>query len=109
MNGIQIIMITLFNVFRAARFAEFARRRTAGRGARKLKSAVKSGNTWRSIWTKTTWSRGPRRKAGGATARDRSSPRRLPSSTGENPLADGSSTKTRETKRYVDTYICTYI
>lgn len=50
---------------------------------------------------KTIWSRGPKRKGGGATDRDKSSLKLSPSSIGEGPLADGLNTKTQEKAEYV--------
>lgn len=50
---------------------------------------------------KTIWSRGPKRKDGGATARGKSSLKLSPSSIGEGPLADGLNTKTQEKAEYV--------
>jgi hypothetical protein len=96
-NQLVWIIIDLFLLV----LSESVKRRTVVRGARKRRSAVKFGNTWRSIWMKTIWSRGPKPKGDGATARDRSSPRPLPWSTGESPSADGWNTRTQGITKYV--------
>lgn len=101
-----ILTILQFTMCCACIVLEFAKRRTEVRGAQKRKSAVKSENIQRLTWTKTIWSRGPRPKADGATVRDKSSPRRSPSSTGEGPLADGWNTKTQKKAGYVYIIIC---
>jgi len=50
---------------------------------------------------KIIWLRGPKHKAGGAMARDKSSLRRSLSNIGESPLVDGWNTKTQKNAGYV--------